>query len=220
MEDAALKEARLLIVDDEEANIRLLERVLKHWGYGNVRSTRDAREVLALYDEFQPDLILLDLHMPHLDGHQVLTQLAGKVSDGCSVPVLMLTADVTPAARNTALVMGAKDFLTKPIDPAEVMLRVRNLLETRMLHVRMSSQRAELEREVAERTRALESASADVLERFARVVELRDDPTGAHAVRVGRIAGALASALGVSPADVERIRRAAPLHDVGKVSVP
>jgi len=130
MSDKAPLNAKILVVDDEEANVRLLERLLSQAGYTNVRSTRDSHRVVALYTEFQPDLILLDLHMPHPDGFELLEEFQRLIPEGSYVPVLVLTADVTGGALRRALLAGAKDFLTKPFDAQEVVLRIRNLLQT------------------------------------------------------------------------------------------
>src|ERR1700704_4905309 len=101
--------AKVLIVDDQDANLRLLERILKQGGFSCYRSISDSRQAIAAYQEFQPDLVLLDLMMPHLDGLAVLEELRPLVKD-TYLPVLVLTADVTPEARRRALNAGAKDF--------------------------------------------------------------------------------------------------------------
>jgi putative two-component system response regulator len=144
-----LSEAKILIVDDEQANVRVLERLLAGSGSARVVGTTDPRDALPLFHELQPDLILLDLHMPHLDGLSVLEQLRKAITEDDFVPVLVLTADVTREAKEQALRSGAKDFLTKPFDFNEVLLRSRNLLETRSLHLL-------LEQRVEERTRELD----------------------------------------------------------------
>jgi len=148
-----LADARILIADDEPANVRLLERLLNQAGYRNVRATTDSRQVQALYEEFQPDLILLDLMMPHLDGVAVMEQLP--IAEGEYVPVLVLTADVTAQGKERALTAGAKDFLTKPFDRTEVLLRIKNLLDTRFLYRELERQNRSLEQIVAERTQRL-----------------------------------------------------------------
>lgn len=129
-----LNEARILIVDDNASNIRLIERILQTGGLNNLRSVDDGRAALETVKEFHPDLVMLDLHMPEVDGFEVIRQMRELRDTENYLPILVLTADITPGAKNKALAMGAKDFLAKPLDPIEVLLRVRNLLETRFLY--------------------------------------------------------------------------------------
>ena len=123
-----LTEARILVIDDEDSNVRLLEAILRREGYANVVSTTDPRDALPLFSEFEPDLVLLDLMMPRMDGFQVMSELRREIPQDSYLPILVLTADVTRDARNRALEMGANDFLTKPLDNHEVTLSIRNLL--------------------------------------------------------------------------------------------
>ncbi len=220
MLDTRLKDAAILVVDDEGSNVLLLKRLLTQAGYTNVRSTTDPRQVLSLYSAAPPDLILLDLHMPHLDGFAVMEALAPQIPAGTYLPILVLTADITPEAKRRALAIGAKDFLTKPFDHTEVLLRIRNLLETRYLHRQLQGQNRLLEEKVRERTLELEEARIEILERLAVAAEYRDDATGQHAQRVGQTAAALAHGVGLAETQVELIRRAAPLHDIGKIGIP
>jgi CheY-like chemotaxis protein len=118
-------------------NVVLLERILEQDGYRNVKSLTDPSEVVALYDQFEPDLVLLDLHMPKLDGFAVMKLLEDRISSDTFLPILILTADIRPEIKRRALSAGAKDFVTKPFDRTEVLLRIQNLLETRFLHLRM-----------------------------------------------------------------------------------
>src|ERR671932_1232243 len=164
MRDEALALARILIVDDEVPNVQLLERLLQRTGYANFQSTTDSREVLQRFTEMQSDLILLDLHMPHLDGFAVLEQVRAAMPEGDYLPILVLTADITPVAKRRALTLGATDFLTKPFDVAEVQLRIRNLLETRFLHRQLQGQNQLLEDKVRERTAELVRAREAALE--------------------------------------------------------
>src|SRR5688500_931463 len=122
MEKAALRAARLLIVDDQEGNVRLLEALLRRAGYSAVERLTDSRLVLPLFLEFAPDMILLDLHMPHLDGLAVLEQLRPHTPPDTFLPILMLTTDASPEAKQRALALGARDFVTKPFDSIEVIL--------------------------------------------------------------------------------------------------
>jgi cyclic di-GMP phosphodiesterase len=128
---------RVLIVDDEPANVLLLKEFLTDTA-GDFRLLTDSREVEQVFNEFKPDIVLLDLHMPNLDGHEILTRLQRARDAMGFVPFVILTSDTSTAARNTALVRGANDFLTKPLDRIEVVLRVRNLLRTRELYVELA----------------------------------------------------------------------------------
>lgn len=210
---------RILVVDDEAPNVLLLEKILKHAGYTRVTSTRDPRDVAALLTSFAPDIILLDLHMPHLDGYSVLEQVRASLPPGTFLPIIVLTADVTMQARERALSSGASDFLTKPFDPLEVLLRIKNLLETRSLYLQLREQNSQLELKVLDRTRDLEQATYEIVHRLARAAEFRDDETGKHTVRVGDIAARLGQVLGIPVHEVDILRRAAPLHDVGKIGI-
>lgn len=150
MAEEGPRDAKILIVDDEEANVRLLERVLRQAGYPNLLSTTDSRQVVSLYTEHRPDLILLDLRMPYRNGFEILDDLRTLIPEESYVPVLVLTADATSEALGRAFLAGAKDFLAKPLAVQEVLLRIRNLLHTRFLHLALQQQNQALERRVAE----------------------------------------------------------------------
>lgn len=137
MSEDELLASRILIVDDLPANLRLLEDLLAREGFSHVVSTTEPEQALTLCAAFDPDLILLDLMMPGISGYAVLEQLERMRPTLEYRPVLVLTADATSQAKRRALSLGAKDFLTKPFDPIEAMLRVWNLLETRTLHKRL-----------------------------------------------------------------------------------
>ncbi|PLS77690.1 MAG: two-component system response regulator [Chloroflexi bacterium] len=216
----SLEHARILVVDDEQTNIDLLERILARAGYANVKSTVEPEQVLALCAHFQPDLILLDLHMPKLDGFTILQQVTSSLPTQAYLPILVLTADISMEAKQRALAYGAKDFLTKPLERVETLLRIKNLLETRFLHLSRENENQRLEEKVRERTDKLEQAQMEVLQLLARAAEYRDDDTGHHTNRVGHQSAQLAELLGLPAADVEMIRRAAPLHDIGKIGIP
>jgi putative two-component system response regulator len=215
-----LRDARVLLVDDQELNLRVLKQTLERAGLGNITVTTDPFAVAPLVALHTPDLIVVDLHMPYLDGFAVMEGLRPQLDDAGYLPVLVLTADVTDEARRRALESGARDFLTKPIDPIEVILRTRNLLETRMLYLELQHQNAELERRVLVRTAQVEAAQLETLDRLARTAEYRDDQTGQHVVRVGRVAALLARILGLDEETVRLLRLAAPLHDLGKIGIP
>ena len=142
-----LHRARILIVDDQLGNVVLVEEFLNRAGYHDVLSTTDPRRVVALFKEYQPDIVLLDLHMPHLDGFAVMDQLRDRIPPETYLPILVLTTDISREAKQDALSRGARDFVSKPFDSTEVVLRIRNLLETRFLHQQVAA-RTRLVREL------------------------------------------------------------------------
>src|SRR6266513_2948980 len=170
---AAYAKMRILIVDDEPANVALLEDMLSDQSYVQVKSTTDSREVVELCSEFDPDLILLDLFMPHMDGFTVLEALSGNRTE-VFLPIIVLTADVNEQTKLRALNLGATDFLNKPLDHIEVLLRIRNMLETRRIHQLLDNRRAALEEAIQARTSELhdvQAAFVDCARRFHRVLE-------------------------------------------------
>jgi len=213
-------DAGILIVDDQAANIRLLERILRQAGYNRLTSTTDPREVLSIFTSLQPDLVLLDLMMSHVNGFEVMEQLKPLIPSGDYLPILVLTADVTGEVKRRALSAGAMDFLIKPFDTIEVLLRIDNLLKTRLLYLQLREQNHLLDEKVRERTLSLERAQIEILERLAAAAEFRDDATGRHTRRVGQISGMIAHVLHLPGTEVRLIRQAATLHDVGKIGIP
>jgi putative two-component system response regulator len=139
---------RILIVDDDPANVLLLESFLKA-DDRTIRSVADARTAEEAIGAFDPDIVLLDLHMPGLDGFEILRRLRGAHAE--FLPVVILTADADPSTRHRALILGADDFLTKPLDRHDVVLRVRNLLRTRQLHRELAQANDALERQLKKR---------------------------------------------------------------------
>lgn len=217
---STIKRAKILIVDDDEAVLGFLERVLTKYGYSRVTCTADPRRALEIFEDDPPDLLLLDLRMPAMDGFDLLEALQPQITGPSRLPTLILTGDLSQETRRKALAAGAKDFLTKPVDHLELLMRISNLLENRFLHQRLRQQNASLEAQVQERTRELEDARIETLERLARTAEYRDDNTRWHTERVGIRSALLARALGLPKEQVQLIRRAAPLHDLGKIGIP
>ncbi|GLC87283.1 HD domain-containing phosphohydrolase [Lysinibacillus piscis] len=212
-----IKQAKILIVDDQEYNVSLLERILGRAGFNHLYSTMDSLQVEQLLNEVEPDMVLLDLHMPGMDGLEVLNLIRER---DYSLPVLMLTADLTAEVKKQAFQSGINDFLTKPYDRIEVVLRMTNLLQTRLLHKQLQQQNHMLEEKVQQRTMELQRAKNEILDLLARASEYRDDMTGEHTQRVGWLSGLLAERLGLPEERVELIRVAAPLHDIGKIGIP
>ena len=220
VDEGRLQASRVLVVDDQPANVELLVAILRRGGYRHLESTSDPRAAVALFESFAPDIVLLDLHMPHLDGFELMERF-GKVSTGSvAVPIVILTADIDPKVKQRALAAGAGDFLVKPFDTSEVLLRLRNRLETRFLQLRLQRQNLALEERVRLRTAELVEAQLEILERLALAAEFRDVATLEHTRRVGHIAALMSEVLELDREFVETMRLAAPLHDVGKIAIP
>ncbi len=214
-----LTDARIMIVDDDHWNLVVLEEILQVAGFRHIQKVTSAKQVLPLFTTSRPDTMLLDLGMPDMDGFSIMEQLMPRMPREAPVPILVLTGDDSPETRRRALGAGARDFVTKPFDPIEIQLRVTNLLENRALHLQLRNQNRLLEEEVRNRTQELEEAHGEILNRLALASEYRDDETGEHAQRVGRLAALIAEELGLSPEEIALIRQAAPLHDVGKIGI-
>lgn len=217
--DLALTTARILIITGQEDTGRLIQSMLRLAGYANTHLAAGVSDVLSLSAEFRPEMIVLDLATPHLDSFVLLEQLRAASGEGPPLPVLVLGEFDTPT-KTRALLLGAKDFLPLPFDHVDVTTRVRNLLESRRLYERLTTQARYIEERFGERSREVDETQIEILERLATAVERRDDETGEHARRVGENAALLARELGQPQDEVELLRRAAPLHDVGKVAIP
>jgi putative two-component system response regulator len=204
--------ARILVVDDHESSANVLERLLRSAGYSEIVTLTDSRKVLPTFRELEPDLLVLDLHMPHLDGFAVLRQIQPR-SGQVFLPVLMITGDTDSSVKEQALATGATDFLNKPFEATEVVLRLRNLLRMRFFMT-------QLETQVQERTADLRRSEVEIAQRLALAAELRDYAGGEHTQRVGSTSAVLAEALGLPSDEVETIRLAATLHDIGKIAIP
>jgi DNA-binding response OmpR family regulator len=152
-----LHRMKILIIDDERLNVVMLQHWLQHNGYNRVRGVTDSRVALETYTAFNPDLILLDLIMPHVDGFAVLESLRSGEPIESFLPVIVLTADLSEEAKQHALEAGATDFLVKPFNQTEALLRIRNLLEIRRVHLLLDNQRAALEEALRERTASVET---------------------------------------------------------------
>ncbi len=209
----------ILIVDDEPVNLKLLDKMLRMQGYTNLILVDDPRDVLDLYLEWHPDLILLDINMPHLDGFQVMEQLRG-LNDPILPPIVVLTAQQGKDYLLRALASGARDFLTKPFDRTELLMRVRNLLDAHLAHRFLHDQTATLEAMVRIRTEELRRTRLEVVQRLGKAAEYRDEETGNHILRMSHTCALLARSLGWSEAECELMLNASPMHDIGKIGIP
>jgi putative two-component system response regulator len=209
----------IMIVDDEPLNIRVVCQHLKLAGYQNFLTTTDSAQVLAMLELGDPDVVLLDIVMPDPSGLDLLAQIRS-VPQFEQLPVIILTACDDTAIKAQALNLGATDFLTKPVDPSELVPRVRNALVLKAHHDHMRDYTARLEREVQMRTEELEESRMAIIHALARAAEYRDNETGRHAMRVGRYASYIARKMELPEQTVRLIALAAPLHDVGKIAIP
>lgn len=157
-----IKHAKILIIDDEQVSVQLLARLLNNSGYLNVSGTTDATRALAMFADDDPDLVLLDLHMPEPDGFQILKQLRELQPPDAFLPIIVLTADTSMDARRHALALGATDFLSKPLDEVEMGMRIKNVLQTRFVYRHLEIEKAQLEERVKDRTRVLEREIAEL----------------------------------------------------------
>ena len=212
-------DAKILIVDDEEGNLRVLERLLKKIGYREVLTANSGEKGVELYRREQPDLVLLDLKMPEFSGFDVMKALRQEMTEDY-LPILILTAQQDRDTRLEALENGAKDFLTKPFELPEILARINNMLEVRLLHKEVRNQNRILEQRVRERTEELERTRLEVIHRLGRAAEYRDNETGMHVIRMSLYAGCLARAAGLPDEDCHLIQQASPMHDVGKIGIP
>jgi len=212
-----LTQSRILIVDDQPGNLMLLDKLLKKEGFINIFAISDSREVEAVYLQESPDIVLLDLNMPHLDGFQVMARLREIDPEGAAI--LVLTAQMDQETRLRALKSGARDFIAKPFDRHEVMARIRNQLEVRLLYRKLSGQNVDLEQLVAERTQELLDTRLEVVRRLGRACEFRDNETGSHIERMSRYAHLLALKAGLGEDEADKILSASPMHDVGKIGI-
>ncbi|MCH2340505.1 HD domain-containing phosphohydrolase [Pseudomonas sp. NPDC047963] len=214
----ALRFARIVAVDDQPANLRLIQTSLRAFGAREVEVFTDSAAALQWLQGNPWDLLLLDLDMPTPNGFDILRELQSR--DRCCQPIIIVTAMTDAENRRRGLELGANDYLSKPLDLAELLLRVRNTLQLGMASQALARERDDLERTVKARTRELEDSFHAVIRGLSRAAEYKDNETGNHILRIGETAALMASALGCAPRWVELLRLAAPMHDVGKIGIP
>jgi putative two-component system response regulator len=218
-QDDAILSSKIMIIDDEPINVKVARKYLKLEGYENFVTTTDSREAIALIEKEQPDLILLDIMMPHISGIDILEALRADVR-WAHLPVIILTAANDQATKRRCLELGASDFLGKPVDPTELIPRLHNVLMVKRHHDHMEKYQHELEAEVLRRTAELARSRQEVIHCLARAAEFRDDDTGRHVFRVGRYARLIAVEMGWAGERLNMLEQAAQLHDIGKIGIP
>ena len=208
-----------MIVDDESINIDVVQAYLEEEGFGNFVTTTDSASTVELIRLHKPDILLLDINMPKVSGLDILQSMQ-RDDELRMIPAVVLTASNDSETKLQALRFGASDFLAKPVDPSELMLRIENVLSAKAYQDHLADHSDRLEQQVKIRTEELLRSRQEAIHCLARAGEYRDDDTGHHVTRVGRYSGIIAEELGFPPPAVDLIEQAAQLHDVGKIGIP
>jgi putative two-component system response regulator len=212
------KSAKIMIVDDEPINIKVVQKYLQGHGFSNFITTSDATRALDIFRAQRPDIALLDIMMPEVSGIEILQQVRAD-RQLSRIPVVILTAVGDARIKQKALELGATDFLTKPVDPSELVLRVGNALMVKSHYDHLANYSVQLERQVRARTSELMASRRGLVQTLARAAEYRDNETAHHIVRVGRYVGLIAKELKMPEEIIELLEEASLLHDVGKIGI-
>ncbi|GLX77104.1 two-component system response regulator [Thalassotalea insulae] len=213
------KDANILICDDSITNTLILKELIENELDANVICVTDPRNVQPELAEHTIDLVLLDIEMPYLNGFEVM-DIIRQSTEVDELPILIITGNEGIDVRNKALASGANDFLNKPIDQIEVILRARNLLKIRKSYLLHKETNTVLEHQIEQRTDELNQSIKALLQSLAAAGELKDNETGKHVLRVGQFARILAQGYGLSKDLIHMIELTAPLHDIGKIGIP
>ena len=218
-EQDKLRTSKIMIVDDEDLVLRVVRRFLSADGYTSFVTLTDPRQALEVIDREQPDVVLLDIMMPHITGLDLL-KVRQKTNSLQHIPFIILSANSENQTKREALKLGATDFLGKPVDPSDLTVRVQNALTVKRHHDHLINYAAELEKQVRIRTEQIEKSREQIIHCLARAAEYRDNETGEHVIRVGKYCSVIALQLGFAPSYCREIELAAQLHDVGKIGIP
>ena len=231
--DPKILESKILIIDDDVSLGMTLEEILRDHEYKTVRYISDSRQAADVFKEYHPDLVMLDIRMPHIDGFGVMAQIR-QLNGHSFVPILVLSGEAEEEISLRALNSGATDFLSKPYKVSEVLARIKNLLRVRQLQNSLEHENDFLEDKVKDRTSQLRQAIKDLdqmnaqvkaayietIYRLTRATEYKDEETADHVKRLSLYAAATARALGMSEEKVEALLYASPMHDIGKIGIP
>lgn len=226
-------QSKVLIIDDEEMLAQALQSVLEDEHFTQIKTLSDSRKAIQTYQEFRPDLVILDINMPFVNGFQVMEKLK-EIEKDSYIPVLVLTGETEIEVRYRALQAGARDFLSKPFGTVETIARIKNLLEVRLLHNDIKNQKLSLELKVVERTQQLKdtllqlqgahkdikTAYIETIYHLTRASEFKDEDTSAHIKRISHYSGTLAEALGLGKDQADLLFYSSPMHDIGKIGIP
>lgn len=209
---------RILIVDDEKSICSFMSALLQKSGH-ETRAVHSGMEALLVANEGWPDLIILDLIMPNMDGFETARKLKSNPQTA-HIPIVMVTVLGDRDSRLRGLEIGAEDFLTKPIDPAELAIRVRNLLRLKEYADFLSNMNSLLDRQIRQKTVELRGSHIETIFALARVVEFRDEDTTGHISRIAHLSRTMANLLGMAPGYAESVFYASSMHDIGKIGIP
>ncbi len=216
---------KILVVDDEEVNIKVLNSWLVPLGY-EIAAADNGADAVQKARDLKPDLIILDIMMPFMDGHEACKRIRAEI-DTASIPIIMVTALHDRESRIKGLESGANEFLSKPIDRSELVVRVKNLLKIKAVEDFMLRHNQILEDEIRKRTLELDDAyqelsymGNEIVRKLTAAAELRDTDTGAHISRIGFYSGKLAGAMDLPLDFIDTINFASQLHDIGKIGIP
>ena len=215
----ATKAAKIMIIDDEPLVIRVVRRFLMAEGYKNFVTITDPRKSLEVIEKERPDVVLVDIMMPHITGIELL-RLRRQAPSLHHIPFIVLSANSEKNIKREALKLGATDFLAKPVDPVDLVLRVQNILFVKKYQDGLKILAVRLEEQVKKRTQEIEESREQIVHCLAKAAEFRDNETGAHVIRVGKYSAVIAKQLGFGPNYCKKIDLAAQLHDVGKIGIP
>jgi putative two-component system response regulator len=208
----------ILVVDDDPGVQNMIKRILGRSGY-RVQTAQGGREAYAVVSETVPDLIILDLSMPDIDGFEVASHLKNNAATK-EIPIILITGLDNSENHVKALDIGINDFLSKTAEPEEILARTRSHLRIKQLNDQLNNNRIALEKTVDLRTEQLKNASLEVIWRLTAASEYRDNETGAHIKRMSHYSAAIAHKMGLRKKTVETILYSAPMHDIGKIGIP
>ncbi|MBU3916972.1 response regulator [bacterium] len=214
-----LHKATILLVDDDPLNVDVLKEILNGDGYENIDATTRPVEAVAMFKDNNYDLVLLDILMPEMDGFAVMAEFSA-VKKESQAPILILSALSDHNTRLRALSGGARDYLTKPFNPDEVLLRIRNLLEVKLSQEQLQKHNQILDQKVKERTQEIKSTQLEIVHRLGVAAEYRDNETGLHIIRMSQFSYEIAKAANIDALEAELIFNASPMHDIGKIGIP
>jgi putative two-component system response regulator len=213
-----LKDATVVLVDDTPANLRLLESSMKAFGLRKVQAFSDSSAALLWLQNRPWDIIVLDLDMPAPNGFDILKALEGR--NRSAMPIIIVSALSRPEDRRKGLSLGANDYICKPLDLPELLLRVRSTLELAIATQALSDERDQLEETVQKRTAQLHNSYQSIIGMLSRAAGYRENETERHIMRIGEYAALIARAVGLTEEQCEHMRLAMPMHDIGKIGIP